>query len=156
MTNETVGELLRKHPFFGGLTDAQIEQLAACGREVRFEAGQYLGRQGDDADRTFAICSGVVAIETFVPHEGPVMVQTLSAGDFVGWSWIVAPHRWMFDARAIDTVRAVELNGECLREQCELDPQLGYRLLKAFVDGIARRFQTTRIQLLDLYGRRAK
>ncbi len=156
MTSRTVSELLRKHPFFDGLTDVQVEQLANCGREVGFEAGQHLGRQGDDADRTFAICSGVVAIETFVPHEGPVMVQTLSAGDVVGWSWTVPPHRWMFDARAVEVVRAIELNGNCLREQCELDPQLGYRLLKAFVEDIARRFQATRIQLLDLYGRRAK
>ena len=156
MTKEAVSELLRKHPFFDGLTDVQIEQLAACGAEVGFKAGQHLGRQGDDADQTFAIYSGVVAIETFVPHEGPVMVQTLSAGDVVGWSWIVPPHRWMFDARAVEAVRAIALNGDCLREQCERDPQLGYRLLTAFVQDVARRFQATRIQLLDLYGRRAK
>ena len=154
MTQQVIRDLLGAHAFFGSLSDGHIDTLSECGREIQFETGEYLGREGDQADCCYAICTGQVAIETFVPHEGAVKVQTLSAGNVAGWSWVVPPHRWMFDARATEAVRCIALDADCLRRKCEQDPQLGYWLMKALVEEITRRFQATRIQLLDLYGRR--
>jgi CRP-like cAMP-binding protein len=79
-------------------------------------------------------------------------VQTLTAGDVIGWSWLVAPHYWRFDARALILTRAFALDGECLRKKCEADPRLGYELLKRFSHMIAERLEATRLQLLDVYG----
>ena len=30
------------------------------------------------------------------------MIETLEAGEVVGWSWLFPPYRWHFDARALD------------------------------------------------------
>jgi CRP-like cAMP-binding protein len=109
-------------------------------------------REGDEANQFFLIREGRVAIEVFSEARGPVTIQTLNAGEILGWSWLVPPYFWRFDARAVDEVRALALDGKCLREKCETDPRLGYELLKRFALVITRRLEATRMQLLDVYG----
>ena len=69
----------------------------------------------------------------------------------LGWSWLVSPYLWRFDARALELTRALVLDGKCLRGKCESDHHLGYALLNRFAHIIDRRLQATRIQLLDIY-----
>ena len=51
----------------------------------------------------------------------PSTIETLDAGEVVGWSWLFPPYRWHFDARALDAVRAIAFDGACLRGKCEDD-----------------------------------
>jgi hypothetical protein len=73
----------------------------------------------------------------------------------LGWSWLGPPHRWLFEGRAVTLVRAIALDGACLREKCEANHDLGYELLKRVTHVIADRLAAARLQLLDLYGRGA-
>jgi len=77
--------------------------------------------------------------------------ETLEADDILGWSWLVAPYYWRFDARAMEVTRAIALDGKCLRSKCEENHDLGYNLLKRFVAIVEQRLQSTRMQLLDVY-----
>jgi hypothetical protein len=79
-----------------------------------------------------------------------VDVQTVGPGEVVGWSWVVPPHRWQFEARARDAVSGIVFDAAWLREQCESDHQLGYFLLQHLVTVLAGRLAATRLQLLDL------
>jgi CRP/FNR family transcriptional regulator, cyclic AMP receptor protein len=72
----------------------------------------------------------------------------------LGWSWLIPPYKWRFDARAIETTRALALDGKCLRGKCDEDPRLGYELLKRIAAIIAERLHATRLQMLDVYGAR--
>ena len=54
--------------------------------------------------------------------------------------------------RAVTETSAVALDGACLRERCEEDNALGYRLMKRFAQVAQQQLQQTRLQLLDLYG----
>ena len=49
-------------------------------------------------------------------------------------------------------VRALSLDGTCLRHKCEEDKALGYELTKRFAALIIARLEATRLQLLDVYG----
>jgi CRP/FNR family transcriptional regulator, cyclic AMP receptor protein len=149
---ETLEPLLSKHPFFEGLDSNYLQTLTGCASNVRFPSGQMIFKEGEEANQFFLVREGRVAIEVFVEARGPVTIQTLSAGEILGWSWLVPPYHWRFDARAVDEVRALALDGKCLREKCETDPRLGYELLRRFALVITRRLEATRIQLLDVYG----
>lgn len=144
--------LLAEQPFFRGMAAEYLRLFAGCASNVRFEEGAYLFREGEPADCFYLIRHGQVALELHVPEKGKVVVQTLGEGDVVGWSWIVPPYRWAFDARALGLVRAVSFDAACLRRKAEEDPALGYELLKRLVPVIVERLQATRLQLLDLYG----
>ncbi|MBI1792022.1 MAG: cyclic nucleotide-binding domain-containing protein [Acidobacteria bacterium] len=152
MLLDTLEPVLKQHTFLIYLEPRHVETLVGCAGNRRFEPGEYLCREGEPADLFFLLRAGQVALEFRVPQRGPLRVETLGEGDVLGWSWLVAPHHWHFDARAVTPVRALALDGKCLRRKCEEDHELGYQLLKRFASLIERRLEATRLQLLDTYG----
>jgi CRP-like cAMP-binding protein len=149
---ETLEPILAAHPFFKDIDPPYLKTLAGCATNVRFASGRMIFREGEEANEFFLIREGKVAIEIFVEGRGPVTIQTLSAGEILGWSWLVPPYHWRFDARAVDAVRAIALDGKCLRGKCDADPRLGYEMLKRFALVITERLEATRMQVLDVYG----
>ena len=97
----TIEEILHDVPVFAGMTDEELGMMAGCGGNVHFAEGERLFRQDDPADTFYVLRQGSVALETFVPARGPLTIDTIEAGDVVGWSWLFAPYRWHFDARAL-------------------------------------------------------
>jgi CRP-like cAMP-binding protein len=149
---ETLERILLEHPFLKGLDRSYIELIVGCASNVRFNAGEFIFREGEEANRFYFIRHGRVALEIFVPERGAITIQTLGEGDVLGWSWLFPPYRWHFDARALELTRAIALDGKCLRQKCEENHDLGYELMKRFAHVIEERLQATRIQLLDIYG----
>ena len=62
--------------------------------------------------------------------------------------------RWHFDGYAVAEVRALALDGKCLRTKCDKDHDFGYEMLKRLADVFQSRMEATRLQLLDVYGSR--
>ena len=149
---ETLDALIRDAPVFAGLADEHLELVAGCGSNVRFDEDAVLFRDGDPADVFYLVRQGSIALETFVPARGPVTIETIEAGEVVGWSWLFPPYRWHFDARALTLVRATAFDGACLRDKCAADPALGYELMSRFAQVLIERLQWTRLRLLDVYG----
>lgn len=151
---ETLERLLVEHPFFEDLDAEDLRLIVGCAANVRFPAGAFLFRAGDEANQFFLLRAGSVALEIGVPGKPPLVIQTLGEGEILGWSWLIPPYHWMYDARAVASVRAIALDGKCLRTKCESDHDLGYELLKRFAHIMERRLEATRLQLLDVYGGR--
>jgi CRP-like cAMP-binding protein len=149
----TVEDLLGEVPALTPLSAEHRALVAGCGRNRVFEPGSLLMREGEPAQAFHVIRAGSVAIQTFVPKRGEVTIETLHEGDLVGWSWLVPPYRGGFDARAIDTTHAIEIDGACLRGKFDRDAALGYELLSLFAPVIVERLQQTRMRLLDVYGK---
>lgn len=148
---EGLDTLLKEHPFFRDFQPAALALLAGCARNERFEAGQWIMRQGDPAERFYIVRHGDVAVEVGVPAKGRIVLQTLHDGEILGWSWLVPPYRCSFDARALTLVRTVSLDATCLRRKMEENHELGYRLLQRFVPVMAERLTAARLQMQDLY-----
>jgi CRP-like cAMP-binding protein len=143
---------LAEHPFFRGLSEAQLAVLSGCAANVVFDADEIIFREGECADRFHVIRQGRVGLQVAPPVGGPVTVETLENGDVLGWSWLFPPYKAHFDARALSAVRALSLDGACLRRKCEDDKALGYELMRRFAELVVRRLESTRLQLLDIYG----
>jgi CRP/FNR family transcriptional regulator, cyclic AMP receptor protein len=150
---QTLEPILIAHPFFQGLAADDLRLLVGCASNVRFVPDEVIAREGNLANRFYLIREGKVALELFVPERGSVMMATVGAGEILGWSWLVPPFIWRFDARAIEMTRAIALDGECLRAKCDANPRLGYELLKRVAGVFADRLSATRLQLLDVYGK---
>jgi len=151
MAIENLERILGEHPFFKDLKRSHLQLLTGCASNVRFKAGEVIFREGEPANLFYLIRHGTVAVETFAPNRGAVIIQTLGEGDLLGWSWLIEPYRWRFEARAVELTRAVVLDGTCLRGKCEEDHELGYELMRRIAHVIENRLQATRLQLLDVY-----
>ncbi|MEN3039154.1 MAG: cyclic nucleotide-binding domain-containing protein [Candidatus Kryptonium sp.] len=152
MSIQTLERILSEHPFFKDLKEEYLELIVGCARNVFYKPGDFIFREGEEAHEFYIIRDGRVSLEISVPGKNPVVIQTLEDGEVLGWSWIVPPYYWHFDARVVEPTRVIALDGRCLRNKCEEDHSLGYELLKRFVSIVEQRLQATRIQLLDLYG----
>jgi CRP-like cAMP-binding protein len=148
---ETLERIIAEHPFFAGLDNGFTRLMVSCASNVRFKAGEYILREGDPANTFYLIREGKVAVELFAPQHKPIIVSTLGVGEILGWSWLLPPFQWKFNARAVEDTRVIALDGKCLRSKCEENHDLGYEVLKRFAQIIERRLEGTRLQLLDVY-----
>jgi CRP-like cAMP-binding protein len=148
---EGLDRIIRGHAFFAGLDEDFVKLVTGCSKNVRFEAGQYLFREGGPADEFFLLREGRVALELAAPGKGAISILTASEGEVVGFSWLVPPNRWVYDGRATGLVRAISIDGACLRNKCEADHDLGYEMMKRVVAIVIKRLHDTRLQSLDVY-----
>jgi CRP-like cAMP-binding protein len=148
---QTLEHILSRHGFFDGMDQEYLALIAGCASNVVFSDGSFLFRERDPAETFYLVREGAIALEMAAAGR-VVTVQTVVPGEMAGFSWLLGPHRWQFDGRAVGRVHAVELDGTCLRAKCDADPRLGYDLMQRFARLATRRLQATRLQLLDVYG----
>jgi len=148
---ENLERIIAQHPFFTGLQKPYLDLAVGCASNTRFKTGEYIFREGAEANQFYLIRSGRVALEIAAPQQRPFVVQTLGEGDILGWSWLLPPYTWKFNARALEDTRALALDGKCLRGKCEQNHDLGYELFKRFAQIIVKRLEVTSFQLLDVY-----
>ena len=149
---KTLEGILAKHPFFGRVDSRCHQLVVGCASNVRFNAGEFIFEEGREADVFYLIREGKVALEVVAPGHGNLTIETLGGGDMLGWSWLIPPYRWRFDARAVEMTRAIALDGKCLRAKCKEDHELGYELVKEVASTLGQRLDATRLRLLDIYG----
>ena len=147
----SLDQALRGHPFLSGMPSERIKTLTDCAFEMQFAAGQFIFRQGEDANRFYLIKEGRVALEASSPTHGVVLIQTLDGGEVLGWSWLIPPYRWYFDARSIAPTSAVAFDAKIIRERAEEDHDFGFDLMKRIARIMQERLQATRIQLMGLF-----
>jgi CRP/FNR family cyclic AMP-dependent transcriptional regulator len=141
------------HPFFIGMNAHYIRLLADCAMATRFEKDHVIFRAGEPANRFYLIESGKVVLESGEDAGGAlVIIDTISAGDLLGWSWIFPPYIWHFTARAVKPTSSIFFYGTILREYCDKDPMLGYELFKRMSEVMIRRLQRARSELLKAMG----
>jgi CRP-like cAMP-binding protein len=151
MSEQGVLGAFASHAFLGSLSERHRMLLASGTRPFKAAPGTLLAREGESANAFYLIQAGNVSLDLHIPGRGPASILTVGPGEIVGWSWLVPPHRWQFDCRAVDAVQGLAFDAEWLREKCDQDHELGYQLLKELVTVVSNRLAATRLQLLDIY-----
>src|SRR3974377_347678 len=85
---EHLKALMVTHPFLKGIAPEDLSTLALYAMSTEFAPGQLVFKQGDIANRFYLILSGEVALEAMAADRRPVVIQTIGAGEVLGWSWL--------------------------------------------------------------------
>jgi CRP-like cAMP-binding protein len=151
MAEGTLTVYLAQHPIFKGLKQDQIALIGSLAKLVPFKPQEHVFEHDKPASHFFIVRDGSVTVE--IPSLGgaPLVIQRLGAGSMLGWSWLIPPYRWAFDARASTASSVIAVDGEKLRAACEADPQLGYELLKRFAVLMAERLDAARKAAIKHY-----
>ena len=149
---ENIEPILAEHPFFAEMDQVFLGSILDIASNVKFDAGTYIFKEGDQANAFYLLREGKVALEIFAPARKPIIIDTLDGGDTLGWSWVLSPFVWKFSAHAKSSVRAIALDATSLRAKCAEDHKLGYELLSRLARIMERRLEATRFQLMDIYG----
>ena len=150
MTTNTLLDVLRRQPFVEGLQTWQVERLAVLAKEIGFEPDAVIFREGDECTQFYVIVSGRVALGMLTPKRA-FRIDTLGAGDELGWSSVLAGTGKHFQARALERVRALSFEAGELLNVCRSDPALGMALMMRLLGVVSGRLEVTRLQVLDMY-----
>ena len=156
MTIRTLEQTLPGHPFFAGFDEEVIALLAGCARHVHFRPDELVFQEGQPAEHFYLVRDGRVAIQLHEVAGGASIIDTVEDGEVLGFSWLVPPYRWVFDARAVLDTRAVSFDASCLRAKCDSDPAVGYAMVSRVALIMHSRLEAARVRLLDLYGQRQR
>jgi CRP/FNR family cyclic AMP-dependent transcriptional regulator len=141
--------ILEAQPFLKGMSQRQLELLAADCYPAEVKPGERILNEDGTANRFYLIQEGEVELETAVQAGETVHIETLKTGDLLGWSWLFAPYCWHFDARAVTSTKALCFYGTHVRELCEANHDLGYDLMKRVAETVIKRLQATRHEMAD-------
>lgn len=140
---------LAAHPFLKAMSRHHLELLALCAMPTEFDAGQIIFLEGDPANGFYLIETGTVVLEGKTSDGQSVVIDTVSAGEPLGWSWLISPYLWHFDARATEACTAICLSGIMLRQHRDDDLTLSHELFKRTTEVIVRRLQAARSKLIS-------
>jgi len=147
---EPIATRVALHPFLAGMNRNHLAFLTDCAMASQFKKGQTILREGEFANRFYLIETGKVVLESTAAIDDPVVVETIGAGDLLGWSWMFPPYMWHFTARAVVPTTALFFYGTILREYCEKEHSLGYELFKRMSVVMMKRLQAARRHMLQL------
>jgi CRP/FNR family cyclic AMP-dependent transcriptional regulator len=149
MTDSSLRRIIADSKFFAGLEDTAVDFLAANASKRQLDSGQVLFHQGDRAEHFYLLLAGHLSLG--IPAlEGPALeLQDIGPGQIAGWSWLMPPNLWSFQARARTAIEYLEFDGIAILARCEQDPRFGYELIKRFSVLMSERLQFARQKMMQ-------
>lgn len=146
------GPISLRDTWFGTRLDTgTLARLESLVRSASFDAGAEILREGDPTTAIGVVARGRVALRLRVPERGPTTILTVEAGDIIGWSAVVPPHRATSTVVALVPTEVLLLEGSSLRRQLDTDAGLAAAVYPVLLEALAHRLNATRMQLLDLF-----
>jgi CRP-like cAMP-binding protein len=140
-------ELLRRYPYFAGIADESLKQLAMMAEEKVVPADCVMFREGDPANYLSIILKGEVDIQYMLGDEELRTVDTLTEGDLLMWSALVEPYKATATGMTTKETHLARIDAVRLRRLCQEDPALGYCLMTQVAKLLANRLENARVQL---------
>jgi len=150
MPTQDLLRFLRETPFLQAMSTNHIEWLAEHCILEQVPAGKRILTIGKSAKYMSIIRSGEVELGVMKPH-GMVVVFRQGAYGFLGWSALLPPHEWSYDAVTAKDTEFIMFDGVIVRELCEADPNFGVDMMTCLAKEIASRLNATRASLVDNY-----
>lgn len=149
MNREEIARQIDRSDFFGGLDSEYREWLAEHASETRFEDGQIVARHGERADRFYLVIEGELVVEVPALTGPSLEVTRLVPGQIFGWSWLIEPYTWHFNARAAGATRVLDFDGLAILQRAEDEPKFGYALLRRFSALMGTRLEAAQRKMMD-------
>ncbi len=146
-------ELLRRYPFFGLLTEAQLKAIAMIAQEVNIPSGSQIFKEGEKADALYLLLQGSVDLYYTVETEGLLdfskefLVGEINPGDAFGVSALMEPYIFTATAKADQNLRVISIDAVAMRALLEDDAKMSCVIMYQLAKAYAERLRSTRIQL---------
>ncbi len=140
-------ELLRRYPCFATIAEETLKAVALIAEEGAVPAGAQIHTEGEPADILSIIVDGKVDIQYTLVNGERRIVDTLELGDILGWPAMVEPYRITCIATARTATRLIKVDAKRLRELCERDTLLGYRIMGQVIKLLSERLEGARVQV---------
>jgi CRP-like cAMP-binding protein len=157
-------ELLRRYPFFAGLSHDQLATLARVANEKSVESESYFFQEGDELDCFYIVVEGSAAVVIEVPDREveqklsgqltgelktkDVVISAVGPGEVFAWSALVPPHEAMAGVKATTPCRVIAFDAKELQTAFEDDCVFGYLMMQKVAQVVRDRLHGMRIESL--------
>ena len=142
---------LDKLNFCKGMSIDYQRRLFAAGEFKTYQPGERLFFEGQSSKNTYLLAEGEVVLETTIPGQDPIPLQTVGPGELLGWSPVLGLGVMSATARAVTPCHVLALNADRILSQADEDPKFVLEFMRRVAITLARRLNATRLQLLDAY-----
>ena len=149
MDQEKLLNYLVSHPIFTELTPEHLKILTQYAREKAIAKDELLFKQDDKAEQFFVVRKGSITVKVPSIYGPPLEVQTIGPDEVLGWSWLIAPYTWAFEATADSESQVLVFDGISVLSECEKQPEFGYALMKQFAGLMSERLAQARIKMME-------
>jgi CRP/FNR family cyclic AMP-dependent transcriptional regulator len=141
-------EALCSCELFAGLSNKELEQIAALAGEETYGAGELICAEREQADYLFILCEGRVQLHvrlrSLVEPDGELVIEEVEPGQVFGWSSLVKQRQFTASVRALEPVRVIAIGAKELNTVFEGSPHTGFVVMKQLAEVIASRLRRTR------------
>jgi len=142
-------EVIRRYPYFSGMSMERINLLANIAEEIEYEQDQYFHNEGEEIDKVYILVEGEVSLVTTLPQQDKeVVINTLGIGDVFGWTSLLPPYTAGAGAKSITGCKLIEFDARELRIKFEEDYQFGYLMMIKIAQIIRERLDSIVIETL--------
>lgn len=131
--------ILRRVPFFHGLSDSEIRTLNEQFREYGFQSGESIYFNGETATSLYVVAAGQVKLLRHSLEGQDVLLDILKPGDYFGSLSTLAEDAYPDTAQAHTAVCVLRISSETFRILLQQHPSVALAVL----DITARRLQET-------------
>lgn len=143
----SIARRLAAHPFCTGMDAGHIEALADITTQTALPRDAFVFRFGRPADTLYLLDDGDISLEIGDPGRDAIVMETLSAGDMLGWSWLFPPQRWHHDARCRTDVTVLGVDAAGLRAMMDDDPAFGFEIALCIGGMVVDRLENAHAQI---------
>lgn len=147
-------EALRFFQLFAGQDHYMLKEISMISDEIKLDEGEILFKQGDPAFSLYLIQEGGVSLALEFQKNGSGIhierMGSIGKGEVLGWSSMVNPYIYCFDAEITRKAKLIKIEAGALRELMDDNPKYGYYFLKKINEIIGDRLRYKCIQLLSL------
>jgi CRP-like cAMP-binding protein len=123
-------EVLRRYPFFAGLSLEQMNIMARAAHEENVEADRFFLHEKDETPYLYLLIQGEVNIVIELPgQDKEIIIGTVGPGDVFAWSSLVPPHTATASVKASTACQVIAIDCRQLLEAFEEDCRFGYVMM---------------------------
>jgi len=148
---------LKRVPLFSGLTDSQIERLAAGSVRRSFPKGRTIVAEGEPSQSLYVLLSGRAKVQRSDTEGKEVILAVLGPGECFGEMSLIDDAPRSASVITIESCDFMSINKESFKTMLVSSPEISMRIMKGLVKRLReadKKIET--LALLDVYGRVAR
>jgi CRP/FNR family cyclic AMP-dependent transcriptional regulator len=148
----TRAQVLSKTSLFRPLSDEQLDAVMQLGEVKRFEPGEEIFKQGEQAQTIYVLRDGMVRLRIQAPEELDLMAETLEEpGAVFGMAALSRSHVYNVTAKCIRSTTVFAIDASGLKEIIKRDPSVGIEVMGELAQLYSNRLNNTRAAVTNLF-----
>ena len=157
MAHEDIKAFLRRVPLFAGLTEIQLDQLAAGSARRSYPKGRTIVSEGEPSQSMYILLAGRAKVQRSDSEGKEVILAVLGSGEYFGEMSLIDDSPRSASVITLESSEFIAVSKEAFKAMLAQSPDMAMSVMRGLVRRLReadKKIET--LALLDVYGRVAR